>query len=151
MPKEDLLCAVRQMMDAALRDLVGEFGECYARRGRPSFTPNKLLRAQLLQVPNLLRSERQSMGQLDYNLLLRWPVGLSIDDPVSDVMVFTKNRERLIEGEVEEQLLLSAVEQARTQITARRCRLRPFFEESTGGLLTPSPFFSGLLEFNCFR
>ena len=112
-PKEHPLRAIRQMMDRALGDLDGEFELLYARRGRPSIAPEKLLRAQLLQVLYSVRSERQLMEQLDYNLLFRWFVGLNIDDPVWDATVFSKNRERLIEGEVAEQLLLAVVEQAR--------------------------------------
>lgn len=112
-PKDHPLRAIRQMMDAALRDLDGELAQLYARRGRPSIAPEKLLRAQLLQVLYSVRSERQLMEQLDYNLLFRWFVGLNIDDPVWDATVFSKNRERLIEGEVAEQLLLAVVEQAR--------------------------------------
>ena len=114
-PKDHPLRAIRQMVDAALRGLDGEFDELYARRGRPSIAPEKLLRAQLLQVLYSVRSERQLMEQLDYNLLFRWFVGLNIDDPVWDTTVFSKNRERLIEGEVAEQLLLAVVEQARAR------------------------------------
>jgi transposase len=80
----------------------------YSRIGRPSIAPEKLLRALLLQVLYWVRSERQLMEQLDYNLLFRWFVGLEIDDSVWNVTVFTKNRERMIEGEVS-QGLLSAV------------------------------------------
>ena len=112
-PKEHPLRAIRQMADQALRELDAAFQRMYARRGRPSIAPEKLIRAQLLQVLYSVRSERQLMEQLDYNLLFRWFVGLNIDDPIWDVTVFTKNRERLIEGEVAEQLLLAVVEQAR--------------------------------------
>ena len=112
-PKDHPLRAIRQMADQALRALDAEFQRMYARRGRPSIAPEKLIRAQLLQVLYSVRSERQLMEQLDYNLLFRWFVGLNIDDPIWDVTVFTKNRERLIEGEVAEQLLLAVVEQAR--------------------------------------
>ena len=101
------------MADRALRDLDTEFEQMYARRGRPSIAPEKLIRAQFLQVLYSVRSERQLMEQLNYNLLFRWFVGLNIDDPIWDVTVFTKNRERLIEGEVAERLLLAVVEQAR--------------------------------------
>jgi transposase len=80
----------------------------YSRIGRPSIAPEKLVRALLLQVLYSVRSERQLMEQLDYNLLFRWFVGLEIDDSVWNVTVFTKNRERMIEGEVS-QCLLSAV------------------------------------------
>jgi|SRR5580693_1305348 transposase len=112
-PKDHPLRSIRQMADQALRELDGEFRRLYARRGRPSIAPEKLIRAQLLQVLYSVRSERQLMEQLDYNLLFRWFVGLNIDDPVWDATVFTKNRERLIEGEVAGQLLLAVVEQAR--------------------------------------
>jgi len=113
-PKDHPLRAIRSMADEALRELDTEFEQMYARRGRPSIAPEKLVRAQLLQVLYSVRSERQLMEQLDYNLLFRWFVGLNIDDPVWDVTVFTKNRERLIEGEVAGRLLLAVVEQART-------------------------------------
>jgi len=112
-PKDHPLRAIRRMTDAALQELDAQFESLYARRGRPSIAPEKLIRAQLLQVLYSIRSERQLMEQLDYNLLFRWFVGLNIDDPVWDVTVFTKNRERLIEGEIAEQLLLAVVEQAR--------------------------------------
>jgi len=84
----------------------------YAKLGRPSIAPEKLIRALLLQALYSVRSERQLMEQLDYNLLFRWFVGLNPDEPVWDVTVFTKNRERLIAGEVSERLLLAVVEQA---------------------------------------
>ena len=112
-PKDHPLRAIRAMTDEALRGLDAEFEALYARGGRPSIAPEKLLRALLLQVLYSVRSERQLMEQLDYNLLFRWFVGLNIDDPVWDVTVFTKNRERLIAGEVSGQLLLAVVEQAR--------------------------------------
>ena len=78
----------------------GEFQQLYALNGRPSIPPEKLLRALLLQAFYSVRSERQLMEQLDYNLLFRWFVGLGVDDPVWDVTVFTKNRDRLLEGEI---------------------------------------------------
>ena len=74
----------------------------YSKVGRPSIAPEKLLRALLLQVLYTIRSERQLMEQLDYNLLYRWFVGLDMDDAVWDVTVFTKNRERLLQSEVAE-------------------------------------------------
>jgi transposase len=88
------------LVDAALGDLSVEFARLYARLGRPSIPPEKLLRALLLQAFFSVRSERQLMEQLDYNLLFRWFVGLGVDDPVWDVTVFTKNRDRLLEGEI---------------------------------------------------
>ena len=112
-PKDHSLRAIRRMADQALRDLDTEFARMYARGGRPSIAPEKLIWAQLLQVLYSVRSERQLMEQLDYNLLFRWFGGLNMDEQVWDVTVFTKNRERLIEGEVAGQLLLAVVEQAR--------------------------------------
>jgi transposase len=99
-PKDHPLRALRVMADAALAQLGPAFDAIYARSGRPSIAPEKLLRALLLQVLYTVRSERLLMEQLDYNFLFRWFVGLSIDDPVWDATVFTKNRERLLEGEV---------------------------------------------------
>jgi transposase len=89
-----------------------ELGRLYAKTGRPSIAPEKLLRAQLLMALYSIRSERQLMEQLNYNLLFRWFVGLEMDDAVWDVTVFTKNRERLIEGEVSQQLLLAVLAEA---------------------------------------
>ena len=101
------------MVDGALGRMDRELDAMYAKRGRPSIAPERLLRAQLLMVLYSIRSERQLMEQLDYNLLFRWFVGLEIDDMVWDVTVFTKNRERLIAGEVSQQLLVAVLEQAR--------------------------------------
>jgi transposase len=104
---------MREMTDAALRELSGEFDQMYARSGRPSIAPEKLLRALTLQVLYSLRSERLLMEQLDYNLLFRWFVGLTMDETVWDVTVFTKNRERLIEGEVAQKFFMVVLGQAR--------------------------------------
>src|SRR2546430_4616492 len=89
-PKDHPLRAIRTMADAALKELDQRFEGMYAAMGRPSIPPERLLRALLLQVLYTVRSERLLMEQLDYNLLFRWFVGLSIDDPVWDVTVFTK-------------------------------------------------------------
>ena len=91
------------------------FDAIYASSGRPSIAPEKLLRALLLQVLYTVRSERMLMEQLDYNFLFRWFVGLSIDEPVWDATVFTKNRERLLEGEVAEGFFTAVLDQARAQ------------------------------------
>jgi transposase len=88
------------LVDAALADLSPEFAKLYAPIGRPSIPPEKLLRALLLQAFYSVRSERQLMEQLDYNLLFRWFTGLGVDDPVWDVTVFTKNRDRLLKGDI---------------------------------------------------
>lgn len=103
---------IRAMVDEALAGLSSHFDTLYSKTGRCSIAPEKLLRALLLQALYSVRSERQLMEQLDYNLLFRWFVGLNMDDPVWDVTVFTKNRERLVRGEVAERLLLAVVEQA---------------------------------------
>ena len=85
----------RAMAEEALRGLQARISKRYAKTGRPSIAPEKLLRALLLQVLYSVRSERMLMEQLDYNLLFRWFVGLNPDDAVWDVTVFTKNRERM--------------------------------------------------------
>src|ERR1700730_4365360 len=112
-PKDHPLRALRVMADAALKQLGPAFDAIYARSGRPSIAPEKLLRALLLQVLYTVRSERLRIEQFDYNFLFRWFVGLSIDDPVWDSTVFTKNRERLLEGEVAESFFSAVVDQAR--------------------------------------
>ena len=100
MPAEHPLRSILPLVDGVLSGLSGEFQQLYALNGRPSIPPEKLLRALLLQAFYSVRSERQLMEQLDYNLLFRWFVGLGVDDPVWDVTVFTKNRDRLLEGEI---------------------------------------------------
>jgi transposase len=99
-PHDHPLRAIRGLVDDVLRELSSRFAGLYARVGRPSIPPEQLLRAQLLQILYTIRSERQLMEQLDYNLLFRWFVGLNMDDPVWDPTVFIKNRQRLLEGEV---------------------------------------------------
>lgn len=96
---------VRELVRAVLEDLSWTFGKLYAHEGRPSIPPERLLSALLVQVFYGIRSERQLMEQLDYNLLYRWFVGLSPDDPVWDATTFTKNRERLQGGEVFEKFM----------------------------------------------
>jgi transposase len=112
-PPEHPLRVIRILVDEVLGDLSSRFETLYSRIGRPSIPPEKLLRAQLLQVLYTVRSERQLMEQLDYNLLFRWFVGLNMDDPVWDPTVFTKNRQRLLDGEVAAAFLAQVVEQAR--------------------------------------
>jgi transposase len=112
-PKDHPLRAVLAMTDAALRQLSSRFDAIYAAHGRPSIPPEKLLRALLLQVLYTVRSERLLMEQLDYNFLFRWFVGLGIDDPVWDVTVFTKNRDRLLKGRIAQNFFAAVVEQAR--------------------------------------
>lgn len=99
-PKDHPLRPIRTMVDAALAGMSARFDAMYSRVGRPSIAPEKLLRALLLQVLYTIRSERMLMEQLDYNLLFRWFVGLEMDDEVWDATVFSKNRDRLLEGDV---------------------------------------------------
>src|SRR5471032_1928208 len=99
-PSSHPLRKIRELVRDALRELNGSFRRLYASEGRPSIPPEQLLSALLLQVFYGIRSERQLMEQLDYNLLYRWFVGLAPDDRVWDATSFTKNRERLQNGEV---------------------------------------------------
>lgn len=99
-PGDHPLRKIRAMVDEALRELSPQLEQLYSSTGRPSIAPEKLLRALLLQVLYGKRSERLLMEELDYSLLFRWFVGLAIDDAVWDATVFSKNRERLIAGEV---------------------------------------------------
>lgn len=103
------------MVDTALKEMSPQFAEMYSHYGRPSIAPEKLLRALLLQVLYSVRSERLLMEQLGYNLLFRWFVGLSMDDTVWDVTVFTKNWERLLEGEIAEAFSQQVIAQARAK------------------------------------
>lgn len=94
------LRVLRRMSDEVLESMTKQFDRLYSERGRPSIPPEHLLRALLLQVLYSIRSERLLMEQLDYNLLYRWFVGLNMDDEVWDATVFTKNRDRLLEGDI---------------------------------------------------
>jgi len=104
---------IRVLVDRALVRLDAEFEKLYSSTGRPSIAPERLLRTTLLMLLYSIRSERQLMEQMNYNLLFRWFVGLEMDDAVWDVTVFTKNRERLIEGAVSQRLLESVLVEAR--------------------------------------
>jgi transposase len=99
-PKDHPLRAIRTMVDRVLEQLSPTFDRLYSRIGRPSIPPERLLRALLLQVLYSIRSERMLIEQLDYNLLFRWFVGLTMDDDVWAPTVFTKNRDRLLRGDV---------------------------------------------------
>ncbi len=101
-PQDHPLRKLRPLVDEVLRKLSRRFAGMYAPVGRPSIAPEKLLRALLLQVLYTVRSERLLMEQLDYNLLFRWFVGLNMDDAVWDATVYSKNRERLLRGDVAE-------------------------------------------------
>ena len=99
-PGDHPVRAVRAVTDRILGQLTTLFSLMYSSIGRPSIPPEKLLRALLLQILYSIRSERMLMEQLNYNLLFRWFVGLNMDEPVWDVTVFTKNRERMVKAEV---------------------------------------------------
>jgi transposase len=98
-PTDHPLRKIRALVRDVLHELNRSFSRLYAKEGRPSIPPEQLLSALLLQALYGIRSERQLMEQLDYNLLYRWFVGLSPDDPVWDPTSFTKNRDRLLDGE----------------------------------------------------
>jgi transposase len=113
--KDHPLRVMRGMVDEVLRALSPQLDGMYANEGRPSIAPEKLLRAQLLQMLYSIRSERLLMEEIDYSILFRWFVGLNLDEEVWDATVFTKNRDRLLEAEVAKQFLAQVVEQARAQ------------------------------------
>jgi transposase len=112
-PASHPLRPIRAMVDEALKELSGRFDEIYNEEGRKSIPPERLLRALLLQMLYPVRSERMLMEQLEYNLLFRWFVGLSMNEPVWHPTVFTKNRDRLLEGAVAEEFFSLIVNQAR--------------------------------------
>ena len=112
-PQDHPLRMIRSLVDGVLEQLSPRFNRLYARAGRPSIAPEKLLRALLLQMLYSVRSERLLMEQLDYNLLFRWFVGLSMDDEVWDASTFSKNRERLLEGDIAEAFFQGVLGEAR--------------------------------------
>jgi transposase len=112
-PERHPLRAIRRMTEEVLQGLSAKFNELYSATGRPSIAPEKLLRALLLQILYTVRSERLLMEQLQYNLLFRWFVGLNMDEPVWVATVFTKNRDRLLEGEIASLFFARVVAQAR--------------------------------------
>src|SRR3984893_16590025 len=111
--KDHPLRAIRELTDEILKRMSPLFDAMYADGGRPSIAPEKLLRAQLIQMLYSVRSERLLMEEIDYSVLFRWFVGMNLDDPVWDVTVFTKNRDRLLDGDVAREFLCEVVEQAR--------------------------------------
>src|SRR5712664_26695 len=112
-PQEHPLRAIREIVDAVLKEMSPEFAGLYAANGRPSIAAEKLLRALLLQVLYTVRSERLLMEQLDYNLLFRWFVGLNMDEAVWVPTVFSKNRDRLLEGDIAEAFFDEVLEEAK--------------------------------------
>lgn len=109
------LRTIRTMVDEVLGKLSPQFDRMYARQGRPSIAPEKLLRAQLLQMLYSVRSERLLMEEIDYSILFRWFIGLNLDEEVWDATSFTKNRDRLLEADVAKQFLAEVVELARAR------------------------------------
>jgi len=114
-PADHPLRPVRAIADEALEVLSPDFERLYSKEGRPSIAPEKLLRALLLQAFYSVRSERQLIEQLDYNLLFRWFVGLSMDALIWDVTVFTKNRDRLLAGDVAAKFMVAVLTQPRVK------------------------------------
>jgi len=107
--------AIRRMRDEALRDLTGEFDKMYAQTGRPSIAPEKVLRALLVQMLYSIRSERLLMEEISYSLLFRWFVGLELDEPMWVATVFSKNRERLLDGDIARKFFQKVVAQAKAK------------------------------------
>lgn len=106
---------IREVADAALGDLSGDFAALYTSFGRPSIAPEKLLRAMLLQAFYGVRSERQLMERMEFDLLFRWFVGLGVDDPVWDHSTFSKNRDRLLEGAIAAKFLRAVLAQPKVK------------------------------------
>lgn len=114
-PQDHPLRSMRRMLDPVLNELSPRFAALYSHTGRPSIPPEQLLRALLLQILYTIRSERQLMEQLDYNLLFRWFVGLNPDDPIWVPTVFTKNRDRLLDGNIAEAFFNAVLKHADSQ------------------------------------
>ena len=114
-PFDHPLRLIKEIANRALKELSKDFGEMYAPTGRPSIPPEKMIRALLLQVLYSIRSERMLMEQLDYNLLFRWFVGLSMDEEVWDHSTFSKNRERLLNADIVRKFFERIREQAQKQ------------------------------------
>jgi transposase len=112
-PKDHPLRPIRDLVNAALKELSPVFQRLYSKIGRPSIPPERLLRASVLQMLYSIRSERQLMEQLNFNILYRWFVGLDLDDRVWDATVYTKNRTRLLQGQVDVRFFNAILAQAR--------------------------------------
>jgi transposase len=113
--KDHPLRSIRAIVNEALLALASEFSALYSRSGRPSIPPEKLLRAMLLQAFYSIRSERQLMERLEFDLLFRWFVGMGVDDTAWDHSTFSKNRERLLEGDIAAKLLSTVLSQPRVK------------------------------------
>jgi len=113
--KDHPLRPIREMANTALAVMSGDFAVLYSGMGRPSIAPEMLLRAMLLQAFYSIRSERQLMERLDFDLLFRWFVGLGVDDPAWDHSTFSKNRDRLLEGDIAAKFLAAVLAQPRVK------------------------------------
>src|SRR5690606_39748940 len=109
------LRSIWSIANAALVSLSGDFAALYSGLGRPSIAPERLLRAMLLQAFYSIRSERQLMERLEYDLLFRWFVGLGVDDAVWDHSTFSKNRDRLLDGDIAARFLAAVLAQPRVK------------------------------------
>lgn len=116
-PQDHPLRAIRKVVDEVLRAMAKDFDGMYARTGRPSVPPERLLRAALLQIFYSVRSERMLMEQMQYNLLFRWFVGLELDEPIWNHAVFSKNRERLLNQDVARLFFARVLEQAKPHLS----------------------------------
>ena len=116
-PQDHPLRLIRQTVDEIFRSMNREFDSLYAKTGRPSIPPERLLRALLLQIFYSVRSERMLMEQLEYNLLFRWFVGMEMDEPVWNHAVFSKNRERLLNQEVAQTFFSRVLAQAKPHLS----------------------------------
>ena len=116
-PQDHPLRAIRKLVDEVLRSMAKDFDGMYAKTGRPSVPPERLLRAVLVQIFYTVRSERMLMEQMNYNLLYRWFVGLEMDEPVWNHAVFSKNRERLLNQEVAREFFSRVLKQAKPHLS----------------------------------
>jgi transposase len=116
-PQDHPLRAIRKSVDEILRAMAKDFDTLYAKTGRPSVPPERLLRAVLLQIFYTVRSERMLMEEMNYNLLFRWFVGLELDKPVWNHAVFSKNRERLLNQEVAREFFSRVLAQAKPHLS----------------------------------
>lgn len=150
MPQEHPLRAIRKAVDDILRMMAKEFDGMYAKTGRPSVPPERLLRAALLQIFYSVRSERILMEQMNYNLLFRWFIGLELDEPVWNHAVFSKNRERLLNQEVAHEFFGRVLAQAKPYLSDEHFTVdgtlieawasQKSFQKKDGGDSTPGQF-----------
>lgn len=114
-PQDHPIRALKKLVDEALANLSGDFDKIYSHTGRPSIPPEQLFRALLIQIFFSIRSERQLVEQLDYNMMFRWFVGLNLDDNIWNATTFTKNRDRLLEGEIAERFFAEVLVMAKKE------------------------------------